>query len=51
MNDGGAGAWSATHVKFISLPLLIYSSGLPKIFALETGNKCMLRKMLIKYDQ
>jgi hypothetical protein len=36
MNDGGAGACRATHVKFISLPLLMCNSELPKIFAFET---------------
>lgn len=36
---GGDGACRATHVKFMSLPLFINSSGFPKIFAFETVNK------------
>lgn len=36
MNDGGDDTCDVVQVKLISLPLLIKSSGFPKIFALET---------------
>lgn len=36
MNDGGPGASYAMHVRFISLPLLMKTSLLPRISARET---------------
>lgn len=39
MNDGGPGASYATHVRFISLPLLMKTSLLPRISARETRIK------------
>lgn len=38
MNEGGAGEYMATHVKLISLPLLMNISELPRIFAFDTAN-------------
>lgn len=37
MNDGGLEPIDVVHVKLISLPLLMKSSGLPRILALETA--------------
>lgn len=45
--EGGAGACRATHVKFMSLPLFINNSGFPKIFAFETVNKQVKKKIVL----
>lgn len=39
INDGGANECIATHVKFISLPLLTNISELPSILARETAKE------------
>jgi hypothetical protein len=37
MNDGGEGASRATHVRLMSLPLLMKTSLFPNISARDTG--------------
>lgn len=36
MKDGGSGVCSTMQVRLMSLPLLMYSSELPRIFAFDT---------------
>lgn len=38
MNDGGSGVCNTMQVRLMSLPLLMYSSELPLIFAFDTNN-------------
>lgn len=38
MKDGGSGVCSTMQVRLMSLPLLMYNSELPLIFAFDTAN-------------